>query len=69
MMVGNQRTSLHIGALLLSILFLFADMSGMVLAQQPLQEHSSDYEAPILIDGLPPLLCDEALCERPTRLI
>lgn len=68
-MVGNQRTSLHIGALLLSILFLFADMSGMVLAQQPLQEHSSDYEAPILIDGLPPLLCDEALCERPTRLI
>ena len=68
-MVANQRTSLHIGALLMAILFLFADMSGMVLAQEPQQGLSSDDVAPILIDGLPPLVCDEVLCERPTRLI
>ena len=69
MMVGNQRTSLHFQALLFAFLFLFASMSGMVLAQEPHQSQYSEYDAPILIEGLPPLLCDEVLCERPTRLI
>lgn len=69
MMMANQRTSLHYGALLFAFLFLFADMSGMVLAQEPQVDELPEGEAPILIEGLPPLYCGDELCERPTRLI
>ena len=61
MMMANQRTSLHYGALLFAFLFLFADMSGMVLAQEPQVDELPEGEAPILIEGLPPLYCGDEL--------
>ena len=61
----SQRISLF-----LVIVFLFADLG--VLANEtdtsPVEfETQSLYSEPILVDGLPPLMCGEELCLRPLR--
>ena len=68
-MRGQQRASLRTGAVLFALLMLFADISGGVLSNATHTSERKEFEAPILIDGLPPLMCGEDLCERPTRLI
>ena len=48
---------------------LLADVSGGLLSNPVHATPVTDYEEPILVDGLPPLMCEEEMCERPTRLI
>ena len=67
-MLGQQQASLRTGAVLFALLMLFADISGGVLANTTSTSEVSEYEPPILVEGLPPLMCGEELCERPTRL-
>ena len=67
-MLGQQQSSLRTGAVLFALLMLFADISGGVLANTTSMSEVSEYEPPILVEGLPPLMCGEELCERPTRL-
>tara|TARA_B100000683_G_scaffold267038_1_gene300154 strand:+ start:354 stop:5243 length:4890 start_codon:yes stop_codon:yes gene_type:complete len=66
--LGQQQASLRTGAVLFALLMLFADISGGVLASTTSTSEVSEYEPPILVEGLPPLMCGEELCERPTRL-
>ena len=68
-MLGQQQASLRTGAVLFALLMLFADISGGVLATSTDASQTVAYEEPILVDGLPPLMCGEDLCERPTRII
>ena len=68
-MLGQQQASLRAGAVLFALLMLFADISGGVLATTTPTSEVSEYEPPILVEGLPPLMCGEELCERPTRHI
>ena len=68
-MLGQQQASLRTGAVLFALLMLFADISGGVLATSTDASQTVAYEDPILVDGLPPLMCGEDLCERPTRII
>ena len=63
------KHSLRTTALLFSLLMLFADVSGGLLSNPVAATPVADYEEPILIEGLPPLMCGEEMCERPTRLI
>ena len=58
--------------LLLVLMFLIADVSAMALASPSIDEPEMvipQFADPILIDGLPPLMCGDELCERPTRLL
>ncbi|MAH41941.1 MAG: hypothetical protein CMO41_06830, partial [Verrucomicrobiales bacterium] len=68
-MLGQQQASLRTGAVLFALLMLFADISGGVLSATTPTTETSEYEPPILVEGLPPLMCGEELCERPTRHI
>ena len=71
-MFTQQQASLRRGALLFALLMLFADVSSGVLATSVEARSNaavSQYEEPILIDGLPPLMCGDDLCERPARTI
>ncbi|RJU92043.1 MAG: hypothetical protein DWC03_07500 [Candidatus Poseidoniales archaeon] len=68
-MLGQQQASLRTGAVLFALLMLFADISGGVLSSTSPTSETSEYEPPILVEGLPPLMCGEELCERPTRHI
>lgn len=65
---GGQNR-LRKGAVFFSLLVLFADMSGLVLASDVSEVETPSFAPPILIDGLPPLMCDDELCERPTRML
>ena len=56
-------------ALLFALLVLLADVSGGLLTNPVAATEVADHEAPILVEGLPPLMCGEDLCERPTRII
>ena len=68
-MLGQQQASLRTGAVLFALLMLFADISGGVLATTTDPSETAATTEPILVEGLPPLMCGEDLCERPTRLI
>ena len=68
-MLGQQQASLRTGAVLFALLMLFADISGGVLATTTDSSETAATTEPILVEGLPPLMCGEDLCERPTRLI
>ena len=61
-----QRT-----ALLIVMIFLISDLSSFEVNASPkemaTEEAKNTHESPILIDGLPPLMCGEELCERPLR--
>ncbi len=68
-MRSASRPSFRTGALLFAVLMLLADVSGGLLSNPVHATPVADYEEPILVDGLPPLMCGEEMCERPTRLI
>ena len=57
------------GAILFSFLMLLADVSGGMLMNPVQASEVPDFDEPILVEGLPPLMCGEDLCERPTRMI
>ena len=61
-----QRT-----ALLIVMIFLVSDMSSFGVNansnDQVLEVTQNTHSSPILIEGLPPLMCGEELCERPLR--
>ena len=59
--LGQQQASLRAGAVLFALLMLFADISGGVLATTTPTSEVSEYEPPILVEGLPPLMCGEEL--------
>ena len=64
----NHRLSLF-----LVLMFLFADLGAFVTVSAtntPEEDQSPiEFTAPIFIDGLPPLMCDDEYCQRPTRII
>ena len=57
------------GAFLFALIVLIADVSGMAIAQEPITEEASMFSDPILVESLPPLMCGDELCLRPTRMI
>ena len=63
------RSAMRTCALLFALLVLLADVSGGLLSNPVAATEVADHEAPILVEGLPPLMCGEDLCERPTRMI
>ena len=68
-MRSAPRHSIRFGAVLFAFLMLLADVSGGLLTHPVQASPASDFEPPILVDGLPPLMCGDELCERPTRAI
>ena len=72
-MLNSTPTSMQRSAWVLVVLFLGASFSGFALAQATTTAEPTpvpaQWAAPILVEGLPPLMCGEDLCERPTRLI
>ena len=69
-MMGRKNGSSRIAAaLLFSAVILLADVSAFALSNDVESEPVPTHAPPILIEGLPPLMCGEDLCERPTRLI
>ena len=64
-----SRSAMRTCALLFAVLVLLADVSGGLLSNPVAATEVADHEAPILVEGLPPLMCGEDLCERPTRII
>ena len=64
-----SRSAMRTCALLFAVLVLLADVSGGLLTNPVAATEVADHEAPILVEGLPPLMCGEDLCERPTRII
>ncbi|MDG1552337.1 MAG: S8 family serine peptidase, partial [Candidatus Poseidonia sp.] len=70
MMITSSATNSHRrAAYLFALIVLIADVSGMALAQETPQDEAVVFTDPILIDSLPPLMCGEELCLRPTRMI
>ena len=71
MPLRNQSSKMQRTALFIVLLFFFSSMSAFSV--NATSEDLSDvientHTDPILIDGLPPLMCGEELCERPTRV-
>ena len=65
----QQPRSFVFSALLFSLVVLLADVSGMVLDGEANEAPEPLFADPIFIDGLPPLMCGEEACDRPTRFI
>ena len=67
--VGIRRSALFI-----AIIFLIADVSSAASYNvgnddvQSSNDSAEMFTEPILIDGLPPLMCDGELCDRPLRI-
>jgi len=68
-MRSEATPSFTLAAVLFSLLLLVADASAAGLSNIPPAEEAPTYGAPLLVDGLPPLMCGENLCERPFRLL
>ena len=68
-MRSAPRRSIRFGAVLFAFLMLLADVSGGLLTHPVQAAPASDHEPPILVEGLPPLMCGDELCERPTRML
>ena len=68
-MRSAPRHSIRFGAVLFAFLMLLADVSGGLLTHPVQAASASEHEPPILVEGLPPLMCGEELCERPTRML
>lgn len=64
----NHRISLF-----LVLMFLIADLGGFATASvsgTPEEDQSViEFTTPIFVEGLPPLMCDDDYCQRPTRII
>jgi subtilisin family serine protease len=68
MMGSEQRHRLTIAAVFFSLVVMLADVSAFVLGDRD-EPQLATHAQPILIDGLPPLMCGDDLCPRPTRMI
>ena len=70
----NSNLGVRGFAILIALVFLIADCSSAASALAPDNQenfhetHSLTHVEPILIDGLPPLMCGEDLCDRPLRM-
>ncbi len=70
----SSNIGLRRSAIFIALIFLIADCSSAASAIPVTGDENLDDEAkithvePILIEGLPPLMCGEELCERPLRL-
>ena len=71
----KSAIKLRQSAILIALLFLIADCSivaSSAIEAQPqevvAEEEKTLFGEPILIEGLPPLMCGEALCDRPLRV-
>ena len=63
---GSKKT--HLVSLLLVAIFLVADLGAIATPTTEFVEPNHEaFTDPILIDGLPPLMCGESLCMRPVR--
>ena len=73
-MVMSSSTGLRRSAILICLIFLLASYSAAANSTHLDKQQSLDstpiitHVEPILIDGLPPLMCGGELCERPLRL-
>tara|TARA_Y100001958_G_scaffold159307_1_gene160254 strand:- start:10304 stop:15262 length:4959 start_codon:yes stop_codon:yes gene_type:complete len=68
-MSGWSRYSIPRQALFLVLLMLLLPMASQIQAIETLPEAQEPTHAPpILVEGLPPLLCGEELCDRPLRM-
>ena len=68
-MPTGPRSAMRTSALLFAFLMLLADVSGGLLSNPVAAAEVAEYDDPILVDGLPPLMCGADLCERPTRML
>ncbi len=61
-------------AVLITLIFLLASLSAVATStaltteNKPLAVEQQTHTDPIMVEGLPPLMCGEQLCERPLRL-
>jgi subtilisin family serine protease len=63
---GTRKTSLI--SLMLVAVFLVADLSAFATpSTSDSVTYDADFTSPILVEGLPPLMCGEDLCLRPLR--
>ncbi len=70
MPLRNQSSKMQRMALFIVLLFFFSSMSAFSVnaTSEDLVEFAENtHTEPILIEGLPPLMCGEDLCERPIR--
>ena len=70
MPLRNQSSKMQRMALFIVFLFFFSSMSAFSVnaTSEDLVEFAENtHTEPILIEGLPPLMCGEDLCERPIR--
>ena len=65
---GRSQSSFLL-SIVFSLLILIADISALASPSLENHQQTPQFEAPILIDGLPPLMCGEEMCQRPTRMI
>ena len=71
MSLRNQSGKMQRTALFIVLLFFFSSMSAFSVnaTSDDLPEFvEKTHTEPILIDGLPPLMCGDDLCERPIRI-
>ena len=70
----SSTPGLRRSAIFIALIFLIAGTSSAASALAPNNDENRNAVAPIthgepiLVDGLPPLMCGEELCERPLRL-
>ena len=64
-----RQAAIRTGAFLFAMLMVLADVSGGLMTHPVHATPVAEFEAPILVEGLPPLMCGEEHCERPTRMI
>jgi subtilisin family serine protease len=67
-MGSEQQHRRVLAAVLFSAVVMLADVSALVLGEVD-EPQPATHVAPILIEGLPPLMCGDDLCLRPTRMI
>ena len=71
MLLRNQSGKMQRMAVFIVLLFFLSSMSAFSVnaTSDDLPEFvEKTHTEPILIDGLPPLMCGDDLCERPTRI-
>jgi subtilisin family serine protease len=68
-MQGQARQAVVFRALLFTFVLLLADVGSAGLSNEVRVPNQPTHTSPILVEGLPPLMCGESLCERPLRLI
>ena len=71
MSLRNKSGKMQRTALFIVLLFFFSSMSAFSVnatSDDLLEYEEMTHTEPILIDGLPPLMCGDDLCDRPIRI-